>query len=99
MLMPGANAGSSRVNSPIAGSHCLVWAVVGIGSANRCMSGSGELNFAVLKKIFIGWAVTIPLAMLVSVLVYWSLSPAFFAGGSDTNATSVGMNMTTVICT
>ena len=89
---------SSVLGLPVSTSHCLVGAVVGIGIADRCMSGSGELNFAVLKKIFIGWAVTIPLAMLVSVLVYWSLSPAFFAGGSDTNATAVGMNTTTAIC-
>ena len=37
----------------------------------------GELNGAMILKIIIGWAVTIPLAMLVTVLAYAALLPAY----------------------
>jgi phosphate/sulfate permease len=90
---------SSVLGMPVSTSHCLVGAVVGIGIADRCMSGSGELNFNVLKKIFIGWAATIPLAMFVSVIVFWSLSPAFFdkSLNQDVNTTGLLSNET-IVC-
>ena len=40
-------------------------------------SVDGELNGAMILKIIIGWAVTIPLAMLVTVLAYAALLPAY----------------------
>ena len=72
---------SSVLGLPVSTSHCLVGAVVGIGCADRCMEGSGGINFSVLKKIFVGWAVTIPLAMLVSVIMFWAMFPSFFPNG------------------
>jgi phosphate/sulfate permease len=55
-----------------------VGSVIGIGMTQKCLgSGDDALNFAVLKKIVMGWAVTIPLAMLVSVCIFLPLRPLF----------------------
>ena len=82
---------SSVLGMPVSTSHCLVGAVVGIGAADRCMRGEGELNVSVLKKIFVGWAVTIPLAMAVSVVVFWITVPVFGSGGGGGGGNSVNV--------
>ena len=35
---------SSVLGMPVSTSHCLVGAVVGIGAADRCMRGGGEVS-------------------------------------------------------
>ena len=62
---------SSVVGLPVSTSHCLVGSVVGVGLAQKCLPGNKQsFSMAVLKKIVLGWAVTIPLAMLVAVLIF-----------------------------
>jgi len=68
---------SSAMGLPVSTSHCLVGSVIGIGMVQKCMGAEGSLNFGVLKKIVLGWAVTIPLAMLVSVIIFLPLRPLF----------------------
>ena len=48
----------------------LVGAVIGVGMVGRLLGEDSELNALMLKKIVVGWAATIPLAMIVSVLVF-----------------------------
>merc|ERR1711862_858091 len=60
---------ASALGMPVSTSHCLVGAVVGIGLAQKA-TNTGKLNFKVLSKIFIAWIVTIPLAMLVTLVVF-----------------------------
>lgn len=60
---------SSALGLPVSTSHCLVGAVVGIGSAQQMM-GTGKLNPKVLIRIFIAWIVTIPSASAVSLLFF-----------------------------
>ena len=62
---------SSAMNLPVSTSHCLVGAVVGVNFMERwChVEGAKPLDLQVLKKIVVGWVVTIPLAATVSVLV------------------------------
>ena len=63
--------GSSTMALPVSTSHCLVGAVVGVNMMEGwCkVDGAKDLDFKVLKKIVIGWVVTIPLAAGVSVIV------------------------------
>ena len=63
--------GSSTLALPVSTSHCLVGAVVGVNLMEGwCrVEGAKELDFKVLRKIVIGWIVTIPLAAGVSVIV------------------------------
>ena len=37
----------------------------------------GELNMAMLTKIVVGWAATIPLAMIVSVVIFEAMLPFY----------------------
>lgn len=62
--------GSSVLGMPVSTSHCLVGAVVGVGVAQRCTGARGTVNSSVLKRIVIGWLVTIPLAMIVAMLFF-----------------------------
>ena len=48
----------------------MVGAVIGVGMVGRLLGEDSELNALMLKKIVVGWAATIPLAMIVSVLVF-----------------------------
>lgn len=69
---------SSVVGLPVSTSHCLVGAVIGTGLAQKVLgSGKNALNLAVLKKIIMGWLVTIPLAMLVAVIIFTPLQSQF----------------------
>ena len=69
---------SSAMGLPVSTSHCLVGSVIGIGICQKCMNpDESSLNFSVLKKIVLGWAVTIPLAMFVSVVIFLPLRPVF----------------------
>ena len=69
---------STVLGLAVSTSHCLVGAIIGVGLCDRLRgSVDGELNGAMILKIIIGWAVTIPLAMLVTVLAYAALLPAY----------------------
>lgn len=70
---------STVLGLAVSTSHCLVGAVIGVGIAGRLLGTGGELNASMLKKIVIGWAATIPLAMLVSLIFFYVLS-AFYQG-------------------
>lgn len=68
---------SSVFGMPVSTSHCLVGAVVGIGLAQRMFGVHAQLDFSVLRKIIVGWVVTIPLAMLVTVIVYYIMVSSY----------------------
>ena len=70
---------SSTVDLPVSTTHCLVGAVVGVNMMEGwCkVDGAKDLDFKVLKKIVISWAVTIPLAAGVSVIVLLLLQKAY----------------------
>ena len=63
---------SSAFGMPVSTSHCLVGAVVGVGVAQKFTVGGGKINAKALGKIVLGWLVTIPLAMLVAVIVFFA---------------------------
>ena len=69
--------GSSALSLPVSTSHCLVGAVLGVALASKLRGSKSDLDFSVLKKIVIGWVVTIPLAMLVAVAVFIPLKALF----------------------
>ena len=58
----------------------LVGAVIGVGIVGRFVGSDSELNVSMLKKIVFGWVATIPLAMLVSVVVYFGLMSFYDRG-------------------
>jgi len=63
--------GSSVVSLPVSTSHCLVGSIIGISLAEK-INGipDAALDLSVLKKIVIGWAVTIPFAAAVAVVSF-----------------------------
>lgn len=69
--------GSSVLGMPVSTSHCLVGSVVGIGLAQKVAGKSGPVNVKVLKRIFIGWVCTIPLAAGVAVLAFLIMQAAY----------------------
>ena len=68
---------STVLGLAVSTSHCLVGSVVGVGIASRISKAGGSLNGRMLLKIFIGWGVTIPLAMLVAVIFYYLIMPGY----------------------
>ncbi len=56
----------SRMGFPISTTHVLVGAVVGVG----LMRGMGTLDLRILKNIGLSWIVTLPFAILLTVLFY-----------------------------
>ena len=73
--------GSSALGLPVSTSHCLVGAVVGVSLASKLRGSKDDLDLSVLKRIVMGWVVTIPLAMMVAVLVFLPLRAVFGVGG------------------
>lgn len=68
---------STVLGLAVSTSHCLVGSVVGVGIASRISKAGGSLNGKMLLKIFIGWGVTIPLAMLVAIIFYYIIMPGY----------------------
>ncbi len=59
----------SKVGMPISTTHTVVGAVVGIGLAR----GLGAVDLKVLRNIVVSWAITIPLAVALSIGLYMGL--------------------------
>ena len=80
---------STVLGLAVSTSHCLVGSLIGIGLASQVMArlrggggGDGtELDLRVLGKIALGWAATIPLAMVVSVVLFEMTSPLYATHG------------------
>jgi len=68
---------SSVAGLPVSTSHCLVGAVIGVGLAQKLTGTDSPLQLNVLKKIVIGWMVTIPLAMFAAVVIYYPFQQLF----------------------
>ncbi|KAL1530736.1 hypothetical protein AB1Y20_001635 [Prymnesium parvum] len=69
---------SSVLGLPVSTSHCLVGAVFGVTLAEKiCGVPDVDVDVGTLKKIVIGWVVTIPLAAAVAVCAYFPLSWIF----------------------
>jgi len=56
----------SKLGMPISTSHTLVGAVVGVGLAG----GVGALNLGVIKRIVYSWILTIPIAAILTIIIY-----------------------------
>lgn len=61
---------SSVVEMPVSTSHCLVGAVIGVGFAERVLGKGNNIDWGVLSRIAISWAVTIPAAMAIACAVF-----------------------------
>ena len=61
---------SSVVEMPVSTSHCLVGAVIGVGFAERALGRGNNIDWGVLSRIAISWAVTIPAAMAIACAVF-----------------------------
>merc|ERR1712146_409653 len=61
---------ASVAGMPVSTSHCLVGSVVGIGLVQTCSGHKGVLELAVLRRIVAGWVATIPLAMVVTAILF-----------------------------
>ena len=61
---------SSFVEMPVSTSHCLVGAVIGVGFAERLLGRGNNIDWGVLSRIAISWAVTIPAAMAIACAVF-----------------------------
>lgn len=63
---------SSAIGLAVSTSHILIGCVVGVGLAERLCSAGGEINWKILLKIMLAWAITIPLAMLAAIVVFYT---------------------------
>ncbi|MCK4717343.1 MAG: inorganic phosphate transporter, partial [Thermoplasmata archaeon] len=68
---------ASKMGLPVSTTHAVVGAVMGVGLAR----GIGAVDFGVLKKIVISWAITLPIAALTAIgifLLLWAVIPIPF---------------------
>ncbi len=64
---------ASRLGLPISTSHTVVGAVIGVGLAK----GLEAVDLSIVKKIIYSWALTLPVAMVLSILIYKGLEIVF----------------------
>ena len=70
--------GSSVAGLPVSTSHCLVGSLIGVSFAEQlCGITDSKPDLSMLKKIVIGWVVTIPAAAAAAAAVYWPLKAIF----------------------
>jgi phosphate/sulfate permease len=86
---------STVLGLAVSTSHCLVGSVIGIGIAGKLTNSGGQLNMRILIKILIGWAVTIPLSMIVTIIMYLIVMPHY---GYDDLLTIPSLNGTNETC-
>ncbi|MCD6133392.1 MAG: inorganic phosphate transporter [Deltaproteobacteria bacterium] len=63
----------SRLGLPVSTTHTLVGAVIGVGLAR----GIASLNLKVIKDISLAWILTVPIAMVLSIVIYLILGMFF----------------------
>ena len=68
---------STILGLAVSTSHCLVGSVVGVAIASKVSRAGGSVNMRILLRILIGWGVTIPLAMLVTIVFYFIITPYY----------------------
>lgn len=56
----------SKLGLPISTTHVLVGSVIGVGFAR----GTAALNLGVIRNIVISWVLTLPLAAILTTLIY-----------------------------
>ena len=59
----------SKLGMPISTTHTLVGAVIGVGLAR----GLGAIDLGVIKGILASWLITVPLAAVLSGVIFWGL--------------------------
>jgi len=64
---------ASKLGMPISTSHTVVGAVIGVGLAR----GLEAIDLSVVKKIVYSWILTLPAAMVISILIYMGLRIIF----------------------
>lgn len=60
---------ASKLGLPVSSTHAAVGAVTGVGLAR----GFKAVDFGVLFRIAVYWVITVPVAALTSILIYWLL--------------------------
>jgi PiT family inorganic phosphate transporter len=63
----------SRLGLPVSTTHTLVGAVIGVGLAR----GIASLNLRIIKDVFLAWILTVPIAMVLSIVIYLILGMFF----------------------
>ncbi len=72
---------ASTMGLPLSTTHTLVGAVLGVGLAR----GISALNLKTMRDIVAGWAITIPVGALLSIIFYYILYAIFiYSGWVDT---------------
>jgi len=59
---------------PISTTHTIVGSVIGVGFAR----GISALNLKVIRNILISWSLTVPIAALISIIIYLSLKAIIY---------------------
>ena len=67
---------ASGTGLPVSTTQTLVGAVLGVGFAR----GVGELDFGVVRTIFVSWVVTLPVGAAIAVMFYYLLAAVFLGG-------------------
>lgn len=67
---------ASGTGLPVSTTQTLVGAVLGVGLAR----GVGELEFGVVRTIFVSWVVTLPVGAAIAVMFYYLLTAMFLGG-------------------
>ncbi len=67
---------ASGTGLPVSTTQTLVGAVLGVGFAR----GVGELDFGVVRTVFVSWIITIPVGAAIAVMFYYILAGVFLGG-------------------
>jgi phosphate/sulfate permease len=62
---------ASFLAMPVSSTQCFVGAVIAVGMVSG--GGRAAVSWPMIRKIFVGWIITVPVAGALSALIFWSL--------------------------
>jgi len=79
---------ASFAKMPVSSTHCMVGSVVAVGLCNG--EGTKAIKWKMVRNIAVSWVVTVPLAGMVSAVLYAALRPVVAGVSLPPNAELVG---------
>lgn len=87
---------ASFLGLPVSSTHCTIGSVVAVGLCNG--QGSKSIKWGMIRNIFVSWVLTVPLAGLVSAMIYACLRPLLQGVEVPAGYTLIACNGTAAAC-
>lgn len=76
---------ATAASLPVSSSECIVGSVIGVGIGKKLLGYADDLDFKVLRKIWLAWALTIPYAGTIASVLFFLVELACPSPGGVAN--------------